>query len=171
MDATTFPISFTYHLIFAIVAGVFFLIQFIRHRKPYQLIFAIAIPASLLIYIDETSKTLFNTVGAFELVMILGAIVLTIVFHVTDKKEAAAVAEGASIEAVEAGDASAVNQVETMAQVTSTEDVIGDSAQADAEAEEAADEETSFSTEEDIAKLQETLNQTSRATEQEDEAQ
>lgn len=87
MDASTFPISFTYHLIFCIVAGVFFLIQFIRLRRPYQLILAVAIPASLLIYVgDPSNKTWFHTVGMFEVVLLLGAVVLSIVGRARAKK-------------------------------------------------------------------------------------
>lgn len=87
MDASTFPISFTYHLIFCIVAGVFFLIQFIRLRRPYQLILAVAIPASLLIYVgDPSNKTWFHTVGMFEVVLLLGAVVLSIVGRARSKK-------------------------------------------------------------------------------------
>ena len=33
MDASTFPISLTYHLVFALIAGIFFLVQFIRLRR------------------------------------------------------------------------------------------------------------------------------------------
>ena len=45
MDASTFPISLTYHLVFALIAGIFFLVQFIRLRRPYQLLLAIGISA------------------------------------------------------------------------------------------------------------------------------
>lgn len=87
MDASTFPISFTYHLIFCIVAGVFFLIQFIRLRRPYQLILAVAIPASLLIYVgDPSNKTWFHTVGMFEVVLLLGTVVFSIVERARTKK-------------------------------------------------------------------------------------
>ncbi|WP_298481809.1 hypothetical protein [uncultured Ruminococcus sp.] len=87
MDASTFPISFTYHLIFCIVAGLFFLIQFIRLRRPYQLILAVAIPASLLIYVgDPSNKTWFHTVGMFEVVLLLGAVVFSIVERARTKK-------------------------------------------------------------------------------------
>lgn len=87
MDASTFPISFLYHLIFCIVAGVFFLMQFIRLRRPYQLILAVAIPASLLIYVgDASNKTWFHTVGAFEAAMLLGAVVLSILWRSKAKK-------------------------------------------------------------------------------------
>lgn len=79
MDASTFPISFTYHLIFCLIAGAFFVVQFIRLRRPYQLLLAVGIVASLLIYVGgEHNKVWFHTVGIFELVLLLGAIVLSI---------------------------------------------------------------------------------------------
>ena len=64
MDASTFPISLTYHLVFALIAGIFFLVQFIRLRRPYQLLLAIGILASLLIHVgDPHNKVWFNTIG------------------------------------------------------------------------------------------------------------
>lgn len=88
MDATTFPISFSYHLIFCVIAGLFFLFQFLRVRRPYQLIFAIGIVGSLAIYLDTSSKSLFHAVGLFELVLLVGAIVLSITDRVRRKREA-----------------------------------------------------------------------------------
>ena len=74
MDASTFPISLTYHLVFALIAGIFFLVQFIRLRRPYQLLLAIGILASLLIHVgDPHNKVWFNTIGLFELVILVGA--------------------------------------------------------------------------------------------------
>ena len=35
MDASTFPISLTYHLVFALIAGIFFLVQFIPLRRGF----------------------------------------------------------------------------------------------------------------------------------------
>lgn len=79
MSAETFPISLPYHIVFCAVAFAFFLFQFIRLRRPHQLIFAIAIPASLLIYIRPADSDWFYGVGLFEAVLILGAIVLSII--------------------------------------------------------------------------------------------
>ncbi|MGN0591829.1 MAG: hypothetical protein ACI4JQ_01120 [Ruminococcus sp.] len=79
MDATTFPISFTWHLVFSILACVFFLIQYVRMKKSYQLLIAIGIPASLCIYIQPEDSTLFYTVGAFEIVLLLGALVFAFI--------------------------------------------------------------------------------------------
>ena len=52
MDATTFPLPLAYHIVLCVLGCVFFLAQFIRLKKPYQLMMAIAMPASLLIYIQ-----------------------------------------------------------------------------------------------------------------------
>ncbi len=88
MDASTFPIPFPYHLIFCIIAGLFFLLQFIRLKRPYQLILSIAIFASLLIYIGEQdNRVWFQTVGAFEAVLLIGAIVLSVIGRRKEKKE------------------------------------------------------------------------------------
>ena len=91
MDASTFPISFTYHLIFCLIAGAFYVVQFIRLRRPYQLLLAVGIVASLLIYVGgEHNKVWFHTVGIFELVLLLGAIVLSIIARKKEKQAAAA---------------------------------------------------------------------------------
>lgn len=42
MNGNIFPLPFSAHLIFAVVAFVFFLIQFIRVRYKYQLVMAVA---------------------------------------------------------------------------------------------------------------------------------
>lgn len=85
MDATTFPVSFTYHLVFCVITCAFFILQFLRLRRPYQLILTVAIAGSLLIYVDKTNQTLFHAVGLFELVLLIGALVLSIVFRAKKK--------------------------------------------------------------------------------------
>ncbi len=88
MDASTFPIPFSFHLIFCIIAGAFFLFQFIRLKRPYQLVLTIAIPASLLIYVgDASNQTWFHTVGAFEAVMLIGAIILATTDRFRQRKQ------------------------------------------------------------------------------------
>ncbi len=87
MDASTFPIPFWYHLVFALVASAFFLAQFIRVRRPYQLILMIAMLSSLLIYVcDVSNKSWFHTVGIFEFVLLLGAAVMSIQDRTNRKK-------------------------------------------------------------------------------------
>ena len=73
-NPTLFPFPFNMHLIFACLATVFFVYRFATQKLPYQLIMAIAIPASLLIWVSE-SRTLFYAVGIIELVLILSALV------------------------------------------------------------------------------------------------
>ena len=80
MDASTFPIPFKFHLIFCIVAAIFFLLQFIRLKRPYQLILTIAIPASLLIYVgDPSDKSWFHMVGWAEAILLLGAMIVSMI--------------------------------------------------------------------------------------------
>lgn len=78
-----FPFPFGLHLGFCCIALVFFVLRFIKEKLPYQLIMAVAIPASLIIWISD-SKTLFYGVGIAELVLIIAAFVTSIVFR---KKE------------------------------------------------------------------------------------
>lgn len=73
-----FPFPFHIHLIFSCLALVFFLFQFKREKKPYQLIMAAAIPFSLIIWLSE-SRTLFYAVGIAELVMLIAAFVSSII--------------------------------------------------------------------------------------------
>ncbi len=87
MDASTFPVPFSYHLVFCIVAVIFFVIQFIRLKRPYQLVLAAAIAASLLIYVgDPHNRTWFHIVGVIEVVLLLGAIVLSIIGRIRGRK-------------------------------------------------------------------------------------
>ncbi len=87
MDATTFPIPFAYHIIFCAAACIFFIIQYVRTKKSYQLLLAIGIPASLLIYINSESSSLFYSVGVFEAVLLAGAIVFAFVERYWRKQE------------------------------------------------------------------------------------
>lgn len=72
-----FPFPFKFHLVFSILAFVFFVFMFIRERRIYQAILAIAIPLSLCLWISE-SKTLFQVIGIAELVLILAAFISSI---------------------------------------------------------------------------------------------
>ncbi|MDE5620062.1 MAG: hypothetical protein K2O29_11080 [Ruminococcus sp.] len=75
-----FPFPFSLHLGFCCIALVFFVWRFIKEKLPYQLIMAVAIPLSLIIWISN-SKTLFYGVGIAELVLIIAAFVTSIVFR------------------------------------------------------------------------------------------
>lgn len=87
MDATTFPLTFSYHLVFCIIAAIFFLFQFAHTRKVYELLLAIAIPSSLLIYLDRSNDTLFHAVGLLVLVLLVVAFVLAIIGNIKNKKQ------------------------------------------------------------------------------------
>ena len=78
--ATTnlFPFPFKFHLIFSILAFVFFVFMFIRERKIYQAILSVAIPLSLCLWISE-SRTLFQVIGLTELVLIVAAFISNII--------------------------------------------------------------------------------------------
>ena len=89
MDATTFPISLTWHLVFSILACVFFIVQYVRTKKSYHLLMAIGIPASLCIYIQPENSSLFYAVGSFEAVLLLGAGVFAFIERSHRKQEIA----------------------------------------------------------------------------------
>ena len=93
MESTLFPISMEKHIIFCVIAALFFLLQFIRTKQWYQLVMAIAVPLSLLIYIDEENTALFYAVGILEAVLLCGALVLYIVQSRRQNKEDAAKAD------------------------------------------------------------------------------
>lgn len=104
MDPNQFPITQDKHLIFCILATLLFLIQFIRTKRLYQLIMAIAIPASLLIYVKPDDPKWYYGVAVAEAVLLLLALILNIIQSVkASKKEKAekAAAEAAKAAAAE----------------------------------------------------------------------
>lgn len=78
-NANLFPFPFSLHLIFCAVALIFFGWRFSEQKKPFQIIFAIAIPLSLTIWLSD-SRNWFYIVGLVELLMILGALVSCFIF-------------------------------------------------------------------------------------------
>ncbi len=74
-----FPFPFELHIGFAIVAFVFFMIRYFYDKRPFQLIFALAIPFSLTLWLSE-NKVWFYTVGAIELLLIIVAIVSDMIY-------------------------------------------------------------------------------------------
>lgn len=99
MDKTLFPITMEKHIIFCAVATVFFLLQFIRTKRIYQLILAIAVPLSLVVYAAPENTTVFYGVGIAEAVLLVLAFITNLVQNSRDKKaeklkQAAAGAEG-----------------------------------------------------------------------------
>lgn len=87
MNATTFPISLTWHVVFCALACIFFVVQYVRTKKSYQLILAIGIPASLIIYISPENSSLFISVGIFEAILLAGAVVFAFLERSRRKQE------------------------------------------------------------------------------------
>lgn len=85
---TLFPFPFKMHLIFGIFGAVFFAYRFFTQKRPFQLIMAVAIPLSLIVWLSE-SKTLFYGLGIAEAVLILAAAVTSFIFKApsADKAE------------------------------------------------------------------------------------
>ncbi len=79
-QTSMFPFPFGLHMVFCCISLVFFLYRFIVQKSPYQLIMAVAIPFSLLIWISN-SKTLFYTVGIVELVLLISAMITSVVYN------------------------------------------------------------------------------------------
>lgn len=78
-NANLFPFPFGLHLVFCAVALIFFGWRFYVQKKPFQVIFSIAIPLSLLIWLND-SKAWFYIIGLVELILILGALVSCFIF-------------------------------------------------------------------------------------------
>lgn len=76
-----FPFPFVPHLIFCCLALVFFIFRFIKQKCPYQLIMAVAIPFTLVIWVG---RKVFYGVGIVELILTVAAVVTSIIFK---KKE------------------------------------------------------------------------------------
>lgn len=87
-----FPFPFKLHLIFCIVAFVFFIFRFAFDKKPYQAILAVAIPFSMTLWISD-NRFWFYTVGIIEFLFIIAAVTANIVYkirHPQPKEEKAA---------------------------------------------------------------------------------
>lgn len=76
-NPTIFPFPFPMHLALAIISVIFFGYRFAVQKKPFQLIFAIAVPLSLLVWLGN-NKTLFYGLGIAELILIVAAIFTSI---------------------------------------------------------------------------------------------
>ncbi len=87
MDTNLFPIGMEKHIVFVIIATIFFILQFIRTKRWYQLVMAAAFCISLLIYIDQKNKTFFYGIGITEAVLLFTALVLNIVQAVRISRE------------------------------------------------------------------------------------
>ncbi|MBR3421707.1 MAG: hypothetical protein IKG98_06560 [Ruminococcus sp.] len=100
-----FPFPLSMHVGFAIVGLIFFLYRFITDKKPYQLIFAFAIPFSLTIWLSE-SRAWFYTLGAVEAVLVICAFITTFIFKDKPEEQSAvpAKAEAAPTDSNETAD-------------------------------------------------------------------
>ena len=65
-----FPLPFPVHIGFCIIGLLFFIIQYNRKKYIYQLLLAIAIPSTLLVYICR-SDTAFMIFGLEELILFI----------------------------------------------------------------------------------------------------
>ena len=74
---TLFPFSLNLHAGFVCIATIFFIRRFARQKQPFQLIFAIAIPLSMVIWFIE-NRTFYYGLGIIEAVLILAALVTAI---------------------------------------------------------------------------------------------
>lgn len=76
-----FPFPFKLHLIFCIVAFVFFIFRFAFDKKPYQAILAVAIPFSMTLWISD-NRFWFYTVGIIELTFIIAALIANTIYKI-----------------------------------------------------------------------------------------
>lgn len=69
-----FPFPWQWHLVFSIVALIFFVARYISEKHIYQLIFAAAIPISMLIHVSD-NKFPFYAVGIVEGILLVIAFI------------------------------------------------------------------------------------------------
>ena len=87
---TLFAFPFPFHLVFAVISFIFFIVSFFRYRKPYQLLFAVGIPLSLLLWLAEENRNLYYGVGILELIILLLALITSIICKPKKKEEPSA---------------------------------------------------------------------------------
>lgn len=75
-----FPFPFPLHLVFSIIAFAFLIFRFVTNKKPYQLIMAIAIPLSLILWLPSASRSVYYITGLIELILIAAAFVTSLIF-------------------------------------------------------------------------------------------
>lgn len=93
----TFPLSFTQHLVFVIIAVIFLALQFVRQKYWYQPVVMAAMASSLLIYVRD-GMVWYYSVGVLELVLMLASAVLYILQARKLAKAEKAAAEQAVVE-------------------------------------------------------------------------
>ncbi len=79
-----FPLAFREHLIFGIVGVVFFLFQYYRLKRNYQVLMALAIGATFLLYLG---KSMHNIIGIVELVLMTLVVVSLVKDSIDEKKK------------------------------------------------------------------------------------
>ena len=75
MENLYFYATIKFHVVLSILAFVICLIMFIRKKKYYHLVLALALPASLLVYATKTQAG-FSVVGLTVAIAMIGAVVL-----------------------------------------------------------------------------------------------
>ena len=88
-----FPFGFSMHIALAIISVIFFAYRFATQKRPFQLIFAIAVPLSLALWISD-NKTLFYCIGLIEFILILAALISTYVCKPKKTEKTAAEKKG-----------------------------------------------------------------------------
>lgn len=108
-NPSLFPFPFHMHLIFACIGAIFFAYRFYTQKRPFQIIMAVAIPLSLLVWISE-SRALFYGIGIAEAVLIIAAAVASLIFKTPQENdtEAEETANEANSEAEETEDENSV---------------------------------------------------------------
>ncbi len=86
MDISVFPLPFNIHLGFVILAVILFAVQYYRCRRTYQLLTLIAIPLTLLLYINESTAWHY-TIGAVEAILLLAAIISSVIDGIKNRRE------------------------------------------------------------------------------------
>lgn len=100
---TVFPFPFNMHLILSVISVFFFGYRFAVQKRPYQLIFAIAVPLSMTIWISN-NRTFFYILGLVELILIASALILSIAIKPKEKAGKADASEETSDERSEEED-------------------------------------------------------------------
>lgn len=99
-NPTLFPFPFGLHLGFSIFAFIFFLYRFFTDKRLFQLIFAVAVPFSMTLWLSE-SRAWFYTVGAIELVFVICALVSSLASKKKDDEPEEATASDSSADTEE----------------------------------------------------------------------
>lgn len=155
-ETTLFPIGSTRHTVFCVIVSIFFVLQFLRTKRWYQLIMAVAVAFSMIVYIAPENKTLFYTVGIIELILLLAALVVGVV-----QGRKIAKAEKAAEEAKKAAEEAAAQTAETVqAQAEAVTEAAAEQTDAAAETVSEAAEETAQTVTEAVQETAETVTET-----------